>query len=145
MQDQDVQLDQLLDIITRQKNIGSAIGNELELQIDLIEEAENILENTNNRMDRANNNLMNLFDKGDSNSIFYFNSSRLYRLFTDYYPSFLHILLEMIEYIILNYNQGIDLDEISSEYEDFSHFSLKQMKKNDTLLESVTNSFPTGT
>jgi hypothetical protein len=72
MADQDGQLDQLLDVIIRQKNIGSAIGNELDLQVDLLEEAEERIENTNNRMERANNNLLKLFDAGDSKSIFIF-------------------------------------------------------------------------
>jgi hypothetical protein len=69
MADQDKQLDQLSSVISRQKEIGIAIGNELELQVDLLEDTDQRIENTRYRMRTADRNLGTLFDKDDTKGI----------------------------------------------------------------------------
>lgn len=77
IEDQDGQLDQLFNIITRQKDIGLAIGTELDLQADLLQETDERLGNTHNRMNRATQNLGKIFNSDESRGI--------YLCFNDYF------------------------------------------------------------
>ena len=67
IQRQDSQLDQLASVISRQKQIGLTISDELDLQADLLERMDERVERTNGGMRGARDRLEAVFEQGKGN------------------------------------------------------------------------------
>eukprot|EP00842_Homolaphlyctis_polyrhiza_P001954 jgi/Hompol1/275/HPOL_002468-RA len=57
MDQQDSQLDQLHETVTRQKLIGLEIGNELDMHVDLLQQTDQLVDNTQQRLTSADRRL----------------------------------------------------------------------------------------
>ncbi|KAJ2993530.1 Syntaxin-8 [Globomyces sp. JEL0801] len=77
LNNQDAQLDSLAELLGRQKKIGEMISNELDVQIEILDDVDNAVENTDARMRRANNGLDNFLQASNEESkgeVLMFNS-----------------------------------------------------------------------
>lgn len=68
--DQDTLLDQLSFVIARQKQIGVAIGNELELQVELLDETDMRVNRTQERMRYAARSMGRMMESSEYKGIF---------------------------------------------------------------------------
>jgi DNA-binding transcriptional regulator YbjK len=69
MKHQDYQLDALSGLINKQKILGEAINDELEVQIDLLEDVQNRTDNTHERIKNAKNRMDVFLEENDGKGI----------------------------------------------------------------------------
>lgn len=62
---QDIQLDSLMSTISRQKEIGSMINNQLDLHIEILDETDEMIDNVGNRL-RGNNRMLDTFTRKEN-------------------------------------------------------------------------------
>ena len=79
--DQDKGLDLLQESIARQKNMGMAIGNELEDQNEMLDELSEAMDNTDRRLVRETGHVMRVTEKAKSGGALARQTCVLLRLF----------------------------------------------------------------